>query len=193
MILDNNEFLAGVHFMYRRRRLKEDSSEIYLLTSDDGKESAPAEIVFETPCLVCACCSVAIAGSEHLLEDPIAYLPEASFFYDLEVLSKNLKCYSATNPASDRFDVIRCRKDVDFVVHSSKYTAAHSWFPGFAWTACVCEVCGNFLGWRFRSSVESTSDQQDFFGLIITRLRPRLMVGLFAKKLGTRKQPEESE
>jgi hypothetical protein len=172
--------------MHRRRRLKDELSEIYLLTSEDThKDSVQAENIFDTPCLVCASCGLCIAGSDHMLEESIEYFAEAAFSYDFEVLNTNVKCYSATNPATERFDVIRFRSDVDFVVYSSKYTATHSWFSGFAWTACSCQGCGDFLGWRFQSTDDTTNTPSAFFGLIITRLRPRLMVGLFATKVMT--------
>ncbi len=48
-------------------------------------------------------------------------------------------------------------------------TLEHTWFPGHAWSYCVCDSCGRHLGWYYSGSTE-------FVGLIRDRLvRARLI------------------
>lgn len=41
-----------------------------------------------------------------------------------------------------------------------------SWFPGHAWTTCVCGRCATHLGWEFASAGGATL----FHGLVLERL-----------------------
>jgi hypothetical protein len=43
--------------------------------------------------------------------------------------------------------------------------AEFSWFPGYAWRACLCARCAAHLGWLYRSEAGS-----GFHGLILDRL-----------------------
>ncbi len=48
-------------------------------------------------------------------------------------------------------------------------TREHTWFPGHAWSYCLCDRCGQHLGWYYTGT-------QNFCGLIKDRLVPRLTV-----------------
>ena len=41
---------------------------------------------------------------------------------------------------------------------------AHSWFPGFAWTACFCARCDSHLGWRFTPAGNTTTRSDERSG-----------------------------
>ena len=41
---------------------------------------------------------------------------------------------------------------------------AHSWFPGFAWTACFCARCDSHLGWRFTPAGNPTTRSDERSG-----------------------------
>ena len=101
------------------------------------------------------------------------------FAYELEVLDKDVWCYSATNPNDDRFDVCRFGtvNGVHVRVHGSP-TAEHSWFPPYLWRMASCPTCAAHLGWAF---VEVDGDAKPvFIGLILTRLKQiSLPVGQF--------------
>jgi hypothetical protein len=43
-------------------------------------------------------------------------------------------------------------------------TLEHTWFPGYAWSYCHCDRCGEHLGWCY-------SGPQVFYGLIKARLK----------------------
>ena len=42
-------------------------------------------------------------------------------------------------------------------------TFEHTWFPGHAWTVCVCDRCGMHLGWHY-------AGPREFVGLIRDRI-----------------------
>jgi hypothetical protein len=42
-------------------------------------------------------------------------------------------------------------------------TLDHTWFPGYAWSYCQCDRCGQHLGWYYAGTIE-------FAGLIIARI-----------------------
>ncbi len=48
-------------------------------------------------------------------------------------------------------------------------TTQHTWFLGHAWSYCLCDDCGQHLGWYY-------SGPQQFVGLIKDRLVRRLTV-----------------
>ena len=159
--------------LWQRRSIEKTNAwQLYLVNEreDDNTENEKLVIPFNL-CLTCSSCSsVCFATDDDVLEDIIPHSPESAFNYDLDILSKQVKCYSATNPAADRFDVIRLSKDVAFVFSDDEYSTSHSWFPGYSWTAAGCLVCCQFLGWKFRNTL---SPEEEFFGLIVTKLRPR--------------------
>ncbi|MGH8548180.1 MAG: cereblon family protein [Methylococcales bacterium] len=68
-----------------------------------------------------------------------------------------------TNPSGYSF-YVGCFDSAPGCSQLGNETAAHSWFPGYAWTIALCKGCGFHLGWRFRSRVD------EFHGLILDRL-----------------------
>jgi len=42
-------------------------------------------------------------------------------------------------------------------------TLEHTWFPGYAWSFCLCDNCGQHLGWYYTNKIE-------FAGLITARI-----------------------
>jgi hypothetical protein len=42
-------------------------------------------------------------------------------------------------------------------------TLENTWCPGYAWSYCKCEHCGQHLGWYYAGTIE-------FAGLIIARI-----------------------
>ena len=70
--------------------------------------------------------------------------------------------FTFRNPGGIRFEIITfartpgCRE-------AGTPTSAHTWFPGYAWSFCLCDNCGQHLGWYYTSTIE-------FAGLIITRI-----------------------
>jgi hypothetical protein len=70
--------------------------------------------------------------------------------------------FSFRNPGGIRFEIIifsrtlGCRK-------AGVPTLEHTWFPGYAWTYCQCDKCGQHLGWYYANKIE-------FAGLITARI-----------------------
>ena len=59
--------------------------------------------------LVCSSCSAPILTADELLSDEAIVLKEAVYAYELDMLDREIKVYSATNTADHRFDVVRAK------------------------------------------------------------------------------------
>ncbi len=70
--------------------------------------------------------------------------------------------FTFSNPEGIRFEIITfsqtpgCRQ-------AGVPTLEHTWFPGHAWSFCLCDRCSRHLGWYY-------AGQHDFAGLITARL-----------------------
>jgi len=70
--------------------------------------------------------------------------------------------FTFSNPEGIRFEIITfsqtpgCRQ-------AGVPTLEHTWFPGHAWSFCLCDRCSQHLGWYY-------AGQHDFAGLITARL-----------------------
>jgi hypothetical protein len=70
--------------------------------------------------------------------------------------------FTFLNPEGIRFEIITfsttlgCRQ-------AGEPTLAHTWFPGHAWSFCLCDRCGRHLGWFY-------AGQHGFAGLISRRI-----------------------
>lgn len=71
--------------------------------------------------------------------------------------------HTCANPLGKVF-VIGCFRAAPGCVPFGEVSTFWSWFPGHAWQAVLCGVCGAHLGWRFQGETDS------FFGLILDRL-----------------------
>lgn len=159
----------------------------------------------EACCLACASCGQAICTAESLIRNRVySTLREAVYAYELSLLGVPVWCYSATGQSGNRCDVVlleevcvgrapgtaaltgRARRAAGVVVSTTQAppTSDHCWFPGFRHQAVRCGGCSvnRLLGWAFTpDSGESTLDggprASGFFGIIVTRLRERPLVG----------------
>ena len=147
--------------------------------------AVPTEHTATERALCCESCGTAIAKADELLMDRAAIMDSACFAYELDVLNQEVWAYSATNPGATRFDVIRLAP-APSVVLTGRPTAEHSWFPPYLWRMAECYGCGEHLGWSFFAAdangggtdddVSTDADEQlSFHGLIVTRLRERLV------------------
>lgn len=73
--------------------------------------------------------------------------------------------HRCVNPAGFIFD-IRCFREVEGVVSTSRPETWFSWFKGHAWETIVCQTCSHHLGWRF-------TGPSTFYGLIGSALSER--------------------
>jgi hypothetical protein len=67
------------------------------------------------------------------------------------------------NPHGFEFE-IGCFADAPGCATFGEASTYWSWFPGFAWQVELCAMCGEHLGWLFRSADAA------FHGLILDRL-----------------------
>jgi len=70
--------------------------------------------------------------------------------------------FSFSNPDGLQFDIITFSQTVGGQEVGTP-TLEHTWFPGHAWSFCVCDRCQTHLGWFY-------SGPQEFVGLIRNRL-----------------------
>ncbi|KAL6759698.1 PUA-like domain-containing protein [Haematococcus lacustris] len=54
----------------------------------------------------------------------------------------------------------------DAVAHLGAPTAEHCWFPGYAWTICLCNECGAHLGWRYTRVLKAETRGQCPLGAV---------------------------
>ena len=70
--------------------------------------------------------------------------------------------FAFTNPAGLRFEIITFAQTLG-CRQAGKPTLEHTWFPGYAWSFCHCDQCGQHLGWCY-------TGLQEFVGLIKNRI-----------------------
>ena len=67
------------------------------------------------------------------------------------------------NPSGIPFGIITFSKTLA-CCETGTPTLEHTWFPGYAWSYCHCDRCGEHLGWCYIGP-------QVFYGLIKARLK----------------------
>jgi hypothetical protein len=67
-----------------------------------------------------------------------------------------------TNPDGIRFEIITFSQTIG-CREAGEPTLEHTWFPGHAWSFCLCDRCGQHLGWCY-------SGVHEFVGLIKNRI-----------------------
>jgi hypothetical protein len=70
--------------------------------------------------------------------------------------------FTFSNPEGIRFDIITFSQTLG-CVETGKPTLEHTWFPGYAWSYCQCDRCGQHLGWYYTAQI-------GFAGLIKARI-----------------------
>ena len=76
--------------------------------------------------------------------------------------------FTFRNPQGIRFAIITFSKTLG-CRQEGVPTLKHTWFPGYAWSYCQCDRCGQLLGWSYTGHIE-------FAGLIIARIVRALCV-----------------
>ncbi|KAK6644691.1 hypothetical protein RUM43_000959 [Polyplax serrata] len=116
--------------------------------------------------LLCKFCGADAADLEYAISvrSPASLRTENQTLSGKQVLSQTLK-----NPANIYFDVITVKKSNCIGVGEWKKT--DTWFPGFAWKACVCQPWGHFLGWVFEpvntlQENQNKASERGFYALI---------------------------
>jgi len=79
----------------------------------------------------------------------------------IEIIGSHAHTFA--NPSGIVFH-IGCFARAPGTVTTREESADFTWFAGYAWSLCGCSLCGEHLGWRFRS------EENIFFGLILDRL-----------------------
>lgn len=141
-----------------------------------GEDSSPSPMEEATlAVLLCDGCRCPVASTREILPErherawqKHVYCYPFNLFED----GAEVWAYSATNPSSNRFDLLRVRptvttfsertasdarehtpgvsqKEVSLVSLQGLYSSEHSFFTGYRWCFCSCANCGHFLGWGF--------------------------------------------
>lgn len=76
--------------------------------------------------------------------------------------------FSFSNPEGIRFEIITFAQTLG-CRQVGVPTLEHTWFPGHAWSYCLCADCGQHLGWYY-------SGQSEFAALIKGRIVRALLV-----------------
>ncbi len=70
--------------------------------------------------------------------------------------------FTFRNPEGIRFTIMTFSRTLG-CRESGAPTLKHTWFPGYAWSYCQCDNCGQHLGWYYAGHVQ-------FAGLITARV-----------------------
>lgn len=70
--------------------------------------------------------------------------------------------FSFKNPEGIRFDIVTFSQTIG-CEEKGVPTLEHTWFPGHAWSYCMCDRCHMHLGWYYAGPSE-------FAGLILDRI-----------------------
>jgi hypothetical protein len=114
----------------------------------EALDSAPATTI---ACLLCGVCRWPLIAKSDIIIDRAEVWATSVYSYELELLGENTWVYSATNPAANRFDVLRCGASAGTAIAHEKrrFSGEHTWFPGYEWSMASCCSCGEHLGWAF--------------------------------------------
>lgn len=118
--------------------------------------------------LACERCELALVGPDDVIVERFsAVKADAVFAYQLDDICglDGVWSYSATNPTSNRFDVVRI-KPVAVVRGTIKCTGSspsteHTWFPPYGWNMATCARCGSGIGWGFYGAVECAAPTEE--------------------------------
>ncbi len=70
--------------------------------------------------------------------------------------------FAFANPEHIRFEIITFSQTLG-CQETGAPTLEHTWFPGYAWSYCQCDGCGQHLGWYYTGHIQ-------FAGLIKARI-----------------------
>ena len=76
--------------------------------------------------------------------------------------------FTFSNPEGIRFPIMTFSRTLG-CRETGAPTLDYTWFPGHAWSYCLCDNCGQHLGWFY-------SGQHEFAGLIIPRIVRAMLV-----------------
>jgi hypothetical protein len=125
--------------------------------------------------MVCSHCMFPIlTDPAQILSFPAEVKADTVYQYELDVLGAERPVYSATNPAQQRFDVMRTTAALATVEDRGEPEDEASWFPGYAWTNAHCKACGIMLGWGFVESKATIDDVDDEDTLMTLSTTPEL-------------------
>lgn len=109
--------------------------------------------------LLCDVCRGPVASSRDILASRDEHASkEQVYSYELDLFENEqpVWAYSATNPAANRFDLVRVAPVLvpgtqltSLVKCHCPYSDEQSFFKGYDWCSCCCRMCGYFLGWGF--------------------------------------------
>lgn len=116
------------------------------------------------PCLLCDSCDMPICSMSDIIFDRASVMDSSVYSYELDLLGEDIWVYSATNPSTRRFDVVRVSSSVvnmKTVKCEKGFSMEHTWFPPYAWCMCECSSCGRHLGWGFRLDEQRKRHRED--------------------------------
>lgn len=76
--------------------------------------------------------------------------------------------FTFRNPRGIRFEILTFSRTIG-CIEAGVPTLEHTWFPGHAWSFCLCASCGQHLGWHYTGPTE-------FDGLIRERIVRAMLV-----------------
>ncbi|KAH0481368.1 MAG: hypothetical protein KVP17_002976 [Porospora cf. gigantea B] len=100
--------------------------------------------------LRCQQCLTVVANLTKVVKEKVAADPHRVYSYVLDDLLglEDVPCYSATNPASVRFDLTLFTEAVNVDV-SGEMSMVSTWFPNHAWRFVHCNYCHEHIGWNY--------------------------------------------
>eukprot|EP00388_Colpodella_angusta_P046905 GDKK01071037.1.p1 GENE.GDKK01071037.1~~GDKK01071037.1.p1 ORF type:complete len:484 (-),score=38.50 GDKK01071037.1:38-1489(-) len=131
------------------------------VTTTEVAPSPPEQVLL--PCLCCDFCDNVLCTRADILSDQAATFSDQVYTYQLDILEEMFPVYSATNPATVRFDVARVSSstvDRRHIVCEPRYSPQHSWFPPYEWSMASCGSCGAHLGWGFAARDDAKANEQ---------------------------------
>ncbi|ORC85998.1 uncharacterized protein TM35_000311840 [Trypanosoma theileri] len=139
------------HHHHQQQQDKDKEDKVVVDDDDDNKDVIAV--------LLCNQCKSPLCSVDDILAHRASDAWMAQVYaYELDLFNDcgPLWCYSATNPAARRFDIIRCHPSTAMFLRGP-WSREHSFFLGHEWCYSSCGICGRFLGWGFRPVQTSAS------------------------------------
>ena len=95
--------------------------------------------------IYCRHCNSKITDSEEIINQKSSKSRNSIY---KEVFTKNnVLTHTFKNPSNIFFELITTKSGN--LVCDNKGYEAHTFFPGYSWSTCICHSCGNHHGWLF--------------------------------------------
>nr|XP_012146991.1 PREDICTED: protein cereblon isoform X2 [Megachile rotundata] len=148
---------TDLSFWVAQNLLLDDNERIVLLNYDCAISRLQREITYlvDDKLFVCCDCNTLIGRQSKMIP-----------------MSKEGPLGTYCNPDGIIYETVTLYHAQGLRLSPNQPSVEYTWFPGYAWTAAMCENCGAHIGWKF-TAVQNNLKPRSFWGLLRKRLKSK--------------------